>query len=94
MEEMLHGTKYGGLGLRAQEAGKASLLYKWIVKAMEHGESNLQLVLRYKLAMLIPKEVDVKGFILVGLFFSNTNASLGLRYGGTSIRPKNYVERH
>lgn len=61
IEEMLHGTNYGGLGLKAREAGKASLLCKWIVKAMEHGESNLQLMVKYKLAMLIPKEVEVKG---------------------------------
>ena len=42
--------KNEGLGLVDPEAAKTSLFCKWIVKAMEPGESNLQLILRYKLA--------------------------------------------
>ena len=42
--------KYGGLGLVDPETAKTSLLCKWIVKAIEPGESNFQLMLRYKLA--------------------------------------------
>ena len=37
------------------EVAKTSLLYKWIVKVMEPGESNLQLMLRYKLARFNPQ---------------------------------------
>ena len=40
--------KYGGLGLVDPEVAKTNLLSKWIVKAMEPGESNLQLMLRYR----------------------------------------------
>ena len=47
--------KNGGLGLVNPEAAKTSLLCKWIVKAMEPGESNLQLMLRYILAMFNPQ---------------------------------------
>lgn len=39
--------KIGGLGLVDHEAAKTSLLCKWIVKALELGEYDLQLVLRY-----------------------------------------------
>ena len=42
--------KYGGLGLVDLEVAKTNLLSKWIVKAMEPGESNLQLMLRYRLS--------------------------------------------
>lgn len=38
--------KYGGLGLVDLHAAKTSLLCKWIVRTMEPGESNLQLMLR------------------------------------------------
>ena len=48
--------KYGGLGLVDPEVAKTSLLSKWIVKAMEPGESNLQLMLRYRLARYNPQE--------------------------------------
>lgn len=37
------------------EAAKTNLLCKWIVKAMEPGESNLQLMLRYRLARHNPQ---------------------------------------
>ena len=40
----------GGLGLVDPEVAKTSVLAKWIVKVMEPGESNLQLVLRYRLS--------------------------------------------
>ena len=48
--------KYGGLGLVNPEVAKTSLLSKWIVKAMEPGESNLQLMLRYRLSLYNPKK--------------------------------------
>jgi hypothetical protein len=59
--------KYGGLGLVDPEEAKTSLLCKWIVKAMEPGESNLQLMLRYRLARFKPKQrrswgVDLEWF--------------------------------
>ena len=49
------------------EEAKTSLLCKWIVKAMEPGESNLQIVLRYRLARFNPQRgqswgVDLKWF--------------------------------
>ena len=47
--------KYGGLGLVDPEATKISILCKWIVKAMEPGEANLQLMLRYRLARFNPQ---------------------------------------
>ena len=47
--------KYGGLGLVDPEEAKTSLLGKWIVKAMDHDESNLQLMLRYRLARFNPQ---------------------------------------
>lgn len=43
--------KYEGLDLVDPEVTKTSLFCKWIVKAMELGESNLQLMLRYRLTM-------------------------------------------
>lgn len=46
--------KYGGLGLVDPEIAKTILLCKWIVKAIEHGKSNLQLMLRYMLARFNP----------------------------------------
>ena len=42
--------KFHGLGLCNHEAAKTNLLCKWIVKAMEPEESNLQLMLRFRLA--------------------------------------------
>ena len=42
--------KVGGLGLVDPGSAKISLMCKWIVKAMEPGESNCQLMLRYRLA--------------------------------------------
>ena len=48
--------KYGGLGLVDPEAAKNNLLCKWIVRAMEPGESNLQLMLRYRLARFKPQQ--------------------------------------
>ena len=46
---------YGGLGLVDLEAAKTSLLCKWIVKSMEPRESNLQLMIRYRLARVNPQ---------------------------------------
>jgi hypothetical protein len=48
--------KYGGLGLVDPEVVKTSVLTKWIVKAMEPGESNLQLILRYRLSRYNPQK--------------------------------------
>lgn len=42
--------KHGGLDLVDPEVAKTSLLCKWIVKEMKPGESNLQLMLRHRLA--------------------------------------------
>lgn len=47
--------KHGGLGLVDPETAKTCLLCKWIVKAMELGESNLQLMLRFRLARFNPQ---------------------------------------
>ena len=48
--------KYERLGLIDPEVAKTSLLCKRIVKAMELGESNLQLMLRYRLVRFNPKK--------------------------------------
>ena len=47
--------KKGGLGLVDPDIAKTSLLCKWIIKAMEPGESNLQLMLRFRLAIFNPQ---------------------------------------
>lgn len=47
--------KNEGLGLVDSKVAKISLLCKWIVKAVEPGESNLQLMLRYRLARFNPQ---------------------------------------
>jgi hypothetical protein len=48
--------KYGGLGLVDSEVAKTSILSKWIVKAMEPGKFNLQLMLRYRLSRYNPQK--------------------------------------
>ena len=48
--------KYGGLDLVDPEVAKNNILSKWIVKAMETGESNLQLILRYRLSRYNPQK--------------------------------------
>jgi hypothetical protein len=47
--------KYGGLGLVDPEAAKTSLLCKWIVRAMEPRDSNLQVMLRFRLVHFKPQ---------------------------------------
>ena len=47
--------KNGGLGLVDSETAKTGLMCKWIVKAIEPGESNLQIMLRYRLARFNPQ---------------------------------------
>ena len=42
--------KYGGFGLVDPEQDNTSLLCKWIVRTMEPGESNLQLMLQFHLS--------------------------------------------
>lgn len=44
-----------GFGLRNPEVAKTNVLCKWIVKAMEHGESNMQLMLRFRLVRFNPQ---------------------------------------
>lgn len=53
--------KYGGMGLVDPEVAKTNLLCKWIVKAIEPKESNLQLMLRYSQLDLTHKEEGVGG---------------------------------
>ena len=48
--------KYGGSGLVDPEIAITSLLTKWIIKAMEPGESNLQFMLRYRLSRYSPNK--------------------------------------
>lgn len=55
LEGMLYEKEVWGLGLVDPEATKTNLLCKWIVKALEPRESNLQLTLRYRLAQFNPK---------------------------------------
>ena len=52
---MLCEKEIWGLGLVDSEDTKTNLLCKWIIKAMEPGESNLQLLLRYRLARFNPQ---------------------------------------
>jgi hypothetical protein len=61
--------KYGGLGLVDPEVAKTSIFSKWIVKAMEPGESNLQLMLRYRLSRYNPQKCHSWGVSLD--WFSN-----------------------
>lgn len=46
--------KFDGLGLCDPEATKTNLLCKWIVKAMDYGESKLQLMPTFRLASCNP----------------------------------------
>ena len=48
--------KYGGLGLVDPEIAKTSLLTKQVIKAMQPGESNLQLMFRYRLSRYSPNK--------------------------------------
>ena len=43
------------------EASKTSLLYKWVIKAMEPSESNLQLMLYVHTGMLQPTKREKLG---------------------------------
>lgn len=63
--------KFGGLGL--VDLAKTSLLCKWIVIAMEPGESNLQFMLWYRLPRFhLPKNIKiVGGLALIGSLISN-----------------------
>ena len=67
--------KYGGLELVDLEAAKTSLLCKWIVKAMEPRESNLQLMLRYKLARYNPQRGRSWG---VSLYWFTSKQHIGV----------------
>lgn len=59
---MLHAKEiYGGLGLVDLEASKTNLLYKWVIKAMEPCESNLQLMLYVQTNTLQPTKKEMLG---------------------------------
>ena len=47
---------YRELGLVDPEMAKTSFTTNWIVKAMEQGDSDLQLMLRYRLSRYSPKK--------------------------------------
>lgn len=64
--------KHRGLGLVDPEATKTSLLCKWIVKAMEPGESDLQLMLRYRLGRFKPQRRSRWG-VSFGWFMSKVH---------------------
>ena len=72
--------KYGGLGLVDPEAAKTSLLCKWIVRAMEPGESNLQLMLRFRLSHFKPQRGPSWG-ISLDWFISKQH----LRFTGSKV---------
>jgi hypothetical protein len=42
------------LGLVDPELAKSGFFHKWVIYTMEHGESNLQVLLRYKFAQHNP----------------------------------------
>ena len=69
--------KNGGLGLVDPEAAKTNLLYKWVVKAMEPGESNLQIMLRYRLARFNSQRGRSWRLALIG---SLVRTTLAMRY--------------
>ena len=56
--------KFGGLGLVDPKEAKTNLLCKWVVKAMEPGEFNLQLMSRYRLARFKPQKEQSWGVSL------------------------------
>ena len=72
--------KNGGLGLVDPEATNTSLLCKWVVKAMEPGESNLQIMLRYGLARFNPQRGRSWG---VGLDWFTSKNHIG--YAGSKV---------
>lgn len=78
--------KVGGLGLVDPEATKTSLLCKWIVKAMKPRESNLQLMLRYKLAKFNPQRGRSWGVSLDWFTSNNTKASRAPKCMATLVK--------
>ena len=77
--------KYGGLGLVDPEVAKTNLLCKWIVKGVEPRESNLQLMLMYRLARFNPQRGrSWGGSALTSLQTNNTKVLQGQGYGATS----------
>lgn len=79
-------NKFDNLKLMDLEVAKTILLCKWIVNAIEPGESNLQFMLRYRLACFNPRRGRNWGPSLDWLHISNTKDSLGLRFGGALIK--------
>lgn len=77
MEEWCMKKKNGGLGLVDPEVAKTNFLCKWVVKAMEPGESNLQIMLRYRLARFNPQRDRSWGLALIG---SLVRTMLAMRY--------------
>ena len=76
--------KKGGLGLVDPESAKISLLCKWVIKTLEPGESNLQLMLRYRLARFNPQRGRSWGWALIGSQVKPTKVLPGPRFGGIS----------
>lgn len=73
--------KYGGLGLVDPKATKTSILCKWIVKAMEPGESNVQLMLSYRLVKFNMPRGRRWGIRLDWFINNNSKGSHVLRFG-------------
>lgn len=65
------------------EAAKANLLCMWIVEAMEPDESNLQLMLKYRLAMFKSQRRRNWRLAWIGLPVNHTKDSLAPRFGVT-----------
>lgn len=83
------GRKTGGLELVDLELAKKSLLCKWIVHAMELGESNLQIMLRCRLAHYNPQRGRSWGLTWKGSSSQNTKVAQGPKCGITLPRPGN-----
>lgn len=84
---MLIKKRIGTLGFVDPKATRTSLLCNWIVKAMEPKDSNLQLVLRHRLAKCNPQRgKKFGGLAWIGLLARNIKVSIGLRFGSISTK--------
>lgn len=61
MERISHAKETWGAGIVGSKVIITNLLYKWFVKVIELGESNIQLVLRYMLAWAQPTKKEKLG---------------------------------
>lgn len=84
---MVHEKKFGELELLDPEVAKTNFLCKWIVKAMDHGKSNLQLMLRYRLRRFNPQRGRKWELVWIDLPVNNTKDSLAPRFGVTLVKP-------